>query len=296
MEIKNVYNLVTTLPIRQKILFIILICFLVSAIFPHYTLISIVPFIASLFFLPGYLITCLIFPEDELPQIIRYILFFVFSVVVLASVAILLTALKIPLFNPDFSLISPVFLGVMFLSVCALVLGELRRFTSIISSPPIPASGEKNLSVIPYLKNVSHSIDKLSICLLVLIISLLIGGHFICTTNQYAPVTEFYLLTNEGKIIDYPLTISYNETPSVLVGIVNNEHTHMDYILIITQDNTTLSSQNISLNDNEIWLERQSLPMVANPNPEKQKNEFKLYKKDDITEPYRRLHIWIINK
>lgn len=274
----------------------VFLSFLCAFDFPGNIYLSIISGILMFFFLPGYVIANLIFPNEEIPPTIRYILFIVISTVVLASVAILLTALKIPLFNPEIPTISPLFLGVLFVSVCALILGKLRHPPDIVYSTSEFASEKTILPITRYLRNRYGNFDKLSICLLGFIICLLIGGYFISTTNQYAPGTEFYLLNSEGKIIDYPLTISANETSSVLVGIVNNEHTHMEYILIIEQDNTTLSCQNVSLNDNEKWLERQSLPMVSGPNPEKQKIEFKLYKKDEMTEPYRRLHIWIINK
>jgi uncharacterized membrane protein len=292
MEKRNPGQKFSSHPVVVIFFLTVFISFLFAFCFPGNIPLSIISGILMLFFLPGYVIANLIFPKEEIPSIIRYILFIVISTVVLASVAILLTTLKIPLFNPDITIISPLFLGVLFVSVCALIIGELRT-TRLISSPSIPASEQKFLSIIQYLKNASNNFDKLSICLLAFIISLLIGGYFISTSHQYATGTEFYLLNNEGKIIDYPLAISSNETPSLMVGIVNYEHTHMEYILIIVQDNTTLSSQNVSLNDNEKWLEHQSLPIASVSNPEKQKIEFKLYKKDDITEPYRRLHLWI---
>jgi len=293
MEKRDLVQKISSHPVIIFFFVIVAISFLLPYFFPGNGYILIVPGVLFLFFLPGFVITNLIFSNKEIPSIIRYILFLVISTTVLTGVAILLTTLKIPLFNPGIPVISPLFLGVLFVSVCALMLGELRRSPCIRSSPSIPASEKKFLSDIRYFRNASHNIDKLSICLLALIISLLIGGYFISTTNQPAPSTEFYLLNDEGKIIDYPLTISANETPSVMAGIVNYEHTRMDYVLIIVQDNMTLSRQNVSLNDNEKWLERQSLPMISGSNSGKQKIEFRLYKKDEILEPYRRLHIWI---
>jgi uncharacterized membrane protein len=293
MEKRNLGQKFTSHPVVVIFFLTVFISFLFAFFFPGNIYLLIVSGILMLFFLPGYVIANLIFPKEEIPSIIKYILFIVISTVVLASVAILLTTLKIPLFNPDITIISPLFLGVLCVSVCALIIGELRSSTRLISSPSIPASEKKFLSLFQYLRNASHNFDKLSICLLAFIICLLIGGYFISTSNQYATGTEFYLLNSEGKIIDYPLTLFENETPRVIVGIVNYEHTHMEYILIMVQDNTTLSSQNVSLNDNEKWLKSQSLPIVSGLNPEKQKIEFKLYKKDDITEPYRRLHLWI---
>ena len=118
------------------------------------------------------------------------------------------------------------------------------------------------------------------------------------------PLTEFYVLSAEGKAEGYPLNISTGEIGAVTIGVINCEFKDVEYLLVVglTQvtffagvneidlhyNVQTVQKKSIILKDSEKWEERFNFTFN---NPGKHKVEFLLY--NDGEEPYRRLHLWV---
>ena len=103
--------------------------------------------------------------------------------------------------------------------------------------------------------------------------------------------TSFYVLDANGTEENYPTKLHLGEPAEVLVGIKNNEHAEMNYILQIKQDGKLLKTESR-------WLKRgfsveQKISFLPDHVGENQKLGFLLYEEYVKGEPYKRFYLWV---
>jgi len=113
--------------------------------------------------------------------------------------------------------------------------------------------------------------------------------HAVTNLKKGEKFTEFYILNSNGSADNYPKNIIVGENESVIVGVVNHEYESMKYKLKIKLCNEILEEKEIILMDNETFRENFTFIPMKECNG---KLEFLLYK-ENITKPYRLLHLWI---
>jgi len=129
-----------------------------------------------------------------------------------------------------------------------------------------------------------------------LVIGVVVSGallsSFVAAPRVGERFTEFYVLGPSGKVEGYPTNLTLGENGTVILGIINNEHMEVNYSTVIRFDNETMGRiDGISLQHEERW--EQNVTFTPTKAGEKLKLEFLLYVNGG-TEPYRKLHIWII--
>ncbi|MDD2615189.1 MAG: DUF1616 domain-containing protein [Methanosarcina sp.] len=116
------------------------------------------------------------------------------------------------------------------------------------------------------------------------------------------PYTEFYILGPEGNAENYPTEYVLWENGTVIVGIINHEQKPINYTMEVKLENTSLpllpDQQYISLRDNETWEKAVTItPPFEGTNMNLQfllyNNDKKDMLEENISVPYRDLHLWI---
>ena len=131
-----------------------------------------------------------------------------------------------------------------------------------------------------------------------LIIFTSIGIVYAIHTEENDPLTEFYILNQDGKASNYPIELKKDGSATITVGVINHENRRANYTLQIKLKDKILDTQAITLQDKEKWECRITFEPVAVAVGigEKQQLKLLLYKdkeERDAKEPYRRLHLWI---
>ncbi len=104
------------------------------------------------------------------------------------------------------------------------------------------------------------------------------------------PFTELYLLGASGKAADYPTNLTVGQTANVTVGVVNHENANVNYTLVVTLTNKTVTTESFSLANNQIW--QGSISFTATTRGSGQKLEFDLYKSGDAN-VYRSVYLFV---
>ncbi len=122
---------------------------------------------------------------------------------------------------------------------------------------------------------------------------ILIALSFFIAVNpsQEEKFTAFYILGSEGKAYHYPLQVHKGENCSVIAGVVNHEYAQVNYTLHINLNNSTILGRSFALQHNE--TRKVPLNYVLHKPGDRQKLEFLLFRDDDLTTPYRNLHLWV---
>ena len=295
-------NILGKQPLDRILIIIFMLLLLVYSFMPNmadYVIISI--FFGSIFllFLPGYTLLIFLFPKNEdVDPILRWILSIIFSITMLSFLAILLSALKIPLFNPVVAMpfLNPIFIALFILIIALLIGGGVIRYFADRELPGQPTFSGRLRSIIHHPENKTNCNPYISILLIIFILCLITGTFIIYNNLHPGPETQFYILNAEGKAIDYPSAISENETSTVIVGITNHENTKEPYILTIGSYENLMLEKTIVLDNNENWERQIALSDYFKNFTEKQRIQFNLYKEKISEEPYRSLHIWITKK
>ncbi len=140
---------------------------------------------------------------------------------------------------------------------------------------------------------IGNAWDKaFSIILAVTIVAALgIVGYTLATPKVEERLTEFYILGLEGKAIDYPRELWAGREEEVRIGIVNREYETVSYRLEVIVNGVRNNEKGpLVLEHNEKWEE--IIGFVPNKAGDNQKVEFLLYKNNG-SEPYRKLYLWI---
>lgn len=244
-------------------------------------------------FLPGYALIAALFPEKaDLDGIERLALSFGLSIAVVPLIGLGLN------YTPWGIRLIPILvsLSVFTLLMCAIAVYRRSKLPSekafSVSLAEIYDSVKPPASDQPVSK-----FDR--ILTIVLVISVLVSvvalAYVVVTPKQGEKFTEFYILGMDGKADNYTTQFTLGDSGQVIVGVVNHEYERVKYTMDIRLNNESLSIpsnvQSFSLEHNVTW-ER---PVMFTPNSvgNNMKLEFLLYKNDNLTVPYRDLHLWV---
>jgi uncharacterized membrane protein len=117
-------------------------------------------------------------------------------------------------------------------------------------------------------------------------------GYVVTAPAAGRPYTEFYLLGQQGKAVDYPREMRLGHEGTVIVGIINHEHRDVSYrVDVIVGGKTSQQAGPLVVGDGLKWEgEISFVPQVAG---EGQKVEFYLYE-DGAPEPrLQSLYLWV---
>jgi uncharacterized membrane protein len=227
--------------------------------------------IPLLLFLPGLLVTTTLFPKRrDLTALERLSLSVVVSIVVtIADGALLLITI-----------------GLSFASVLIsmLIIVALLAATSLIRARSQPKSDRLTL------RNSSTLSRGIIVVVAIFAVVALIGVIFASSVKpSQENFSEFYVLDQNGKTLDYPKNVTAGDTGKAIVGITNRETSTDTYRYMVLLDNSTIyTSDNITLKTGENHEELVSIPFLNIGKG--QKLEFIL---NDLTRKSYELHLWI---
>ena len=104
------------------------------------------------------------------------------------------------------------------------------------------------------------------------------------------PFTELYLLGASGTASQYPTNLTVGQTANVTVGVVNHENADVNYTLVATLNNKTITTESFSLANNQQW--QNSISFKATTRGSGQKLAFDLYKGDQAN-VYRSVYLFV---
>ncbi len=244
-------------------------------------------------FLPGYALIAALFPEkDDLDGIERLALSLGLSIAVVPLIGLGLN------YTPWGIRLVPILvsLSIFTLLMCAIAVYRRSKLPSdkafsvslaeIYGSVKPPASDQPG-----------SKFDRILTIILVIsvLVSLVALAYVVVSPKQGEKFTEFYILGMDGKADNYTTQFIQGDSGQVIVGVVNHEYERVKYTMDIRLNNESLSIpsnvQSFSLEHNVTW-ER---PVMFTPNSvgNNMKLEFLLYKNDNLTVPYRDLHLWV---
>ncbi len=244
-------------------------------------------------FLPGYALIAALFPaKDDLDGIERIALSFGLSIAVVPLIGLGLN------YTPWGIRLLPILisLSVFTLSMCIVTVIRRQNLPEgeafIVPFTQMYNSVKEEILVRP-----ENRVDK--ILTIILVISILLSVitlvYVIVTPKQGEKFTEFYILGPEGMADNYPTNFTLTDSGTVIVGVVNHEYEPVNYTLELLLNNTTIpidqNIRRIRLNHNETWENDLTFTPAFTGND--MKLQFLLYKNDNMTGPYRDLHLWI---
>ena len=103
--------------------------------------------------------------------------------------------------------------------------------------------------------------------------------------------TSFYIMDTKGTEDNYPTELYLGVPADVRVGIENNEHKQVNYILQMKLDGRLLKTKSKWLEPGSTW--EQNISFTSDRVGERQKLEFLLFKDYVREKPYRYCHLWV---
>ncbi len=236
-----------------------------------------------LLFFPGYTLVTALFPrKTSLNSIERVALSFGLSIAVVSLIGLILN------YTPWGIKLYPILISLtIFIMVTSLVawyrrwgIAEAERFTIPFHLNLAPWRGQGSANKV----------------LSVILIMAILGAagtliYAIAAPKVGEKFTEFYILSLEGKAIDYPREMKVGEQGEVLVGIINREHETVSYWVDVKIDGVRESQIDLlKLEHNE--KREEIVSFTPHRAGDSQKVEFLLYK-DRKSVSYLMLHLWI---
>ncbi len=238
--------------------------------------------IPMVLFIPGYSLIAALFPgKRDLDGIERLALSFGLSIAVVPLLGLALN------FTPMGIRLLPILVSISTFSLAMLYISGVRR---------LKIREEYRVEILETLKNLKlpeGGADRiLTIALIISIILALAMIVYVITTPKIGErFTEFYILGPGGKAENYPQELTVGKRETILVGVVNHEYTMVNYTLNISLTGDTLTTRKLTLAHNQTWEKNVSFtPRKKGTN---QKLNFYLYKENNLTIPYRSLHLWV---
>jgi len=227
--------------------------------------------VALFFFVPGFLLTVVLFPKkQELRSLERVSAAVITSVLIsIANSTVLLITLGL-----DFTTLA--------LSMCVLVavLGPLAftRWRRLPQSERLVVHGARNSIVLPAVG------AAICLCLALVGTTLLLAPR----PNE-ASYSEFYVLDSNRQTVAYPTNVTSGTPFTLILGITNHENTSDTYAGTVSLDNSTLYRfDNLTLSQGQN-IERPIAISITSLG-EKQKLNFTLTDSFDKTSE---LHLWV---
>ncbi|MDK2948693.1 Uncharacterized membrane protein [Methanolobus vulcani] len=243
-------------------------------------------------FLPGYALIAALFPgKNDLDGIERIALSFGLSIAVVPLIGLGLN------YTPWGIRLVPILVFLTNFTILMSIVAVYRREALGLDAFSVPFR-EMYESVIAEINEKPESrLDR--ILTIILVISILVSVmtlvYVVVTPKQGEKFTEFYILGPERMADDYKTQLELGESVDVIIGIVNHEYSVVNYSIVIRLNNETIETppglNHISLAHNVTWEKPVSfIPAVTG---EDMKLQYLLYRDDNMTEPYRDLHLWI---
>ncbi len=239
-------------------------------------------------FLPGYLLISALFPaKTDLDGIERIALSFGLSIAVVPLLGLILN------YTPWGIRLIPILGTLSIFCIVMLVIAYYRRMKLVEAQRFCVPFNDYILTIKQEIFKPSTRQDKILTIILVISIILAVSMiiYVIITPKIGEQFTEFYILDINGKAEDYPVDMVVGIPAELIVGIVNHEYALKNYTMQVELDKDILTSQEIQLAHNETWENKIALtPGKAGTD---MKMEFLLFKENNITKPYRSLHLWV---
>ncbi len=270
------------------VVFVISGCLFILLAPPNVATVRAILGIPLVLFLTGYALIASLFPgKNDLDGIERFALSFGFSIAIVP-----LIGLRLNFTTFGIRLIS-ILLSVSFFTLAMCLIAYFRR----IKLPEeerfkVPFSYTYR-SLKAEMPDPKSRVDKILMIILVLsVVAFIIVLTYVAVNpRQGEKFTEFYIVGDKLKAESYPTRLKAGMNSSVIVGIVNHEYIPTNYTLDILLENDSLSTKSVHLAYNSTWEEKVFFtPKKIGDNL---KLEFLLYKENDLTAPYRDLHLWV---
>jgi uncharacterized membrane protein len=243
-------------------------------------------------FLPGYALIAALFPgKDDLDGIERIALSFGLSIAVVPLIGLILN------YTPWGIRLVPILVFLTNFTILMSIVAIYRREALGNNAFSVPFR-EMYESVVAEINEKPESkLDQ--ILTIVLVISILLSTitlvYVVTTPKQGEKFTEFYILGPERMADNYKTQLELGESVDVIAGIVNHEYSVVNYSIVIRLNNETIetppSLNHIALAHNVTW--EKPVSFIPGVPGEDMKLEYLLYREDNMTEPYRDLHLWI---
>ncbi|KCZ72809.1 putative membrane protein [Candidatus Methanoperedens nitroreducens] len=240
-------------------------------------------------FLPGYALIASLFPgKNDLESIERTALSFGMSIAVVPLIGLALN------FTPWGIRPVPVIVSLTVFTLVMASIAHARRLRL-----------HENMRFEVHFKEIYNNIktevfvnpesrtDRILTIILIasIIASLLMVVYVIVTPKQGERFTEFYILGLSGKAEAYPTNLTAGKADSVIVGIANHEYEPVDYTLQVRIENDMLNELQVQMEHNQTWEQAVSFtPMRTGTGL---KLQFLLYKNNNLSLPYRDVHLWV---
>ncbi|AKB38732.1 hypothetical protein MSSAC_4142 [Methanosarcina siciliae C2J] len=244
-------------------------------------------------FLPGYSLVSLLFPtKNTLEGIERAALSVGTSVAIVPLMGLVLNNTsfgirEIPLL---------VSLSVLIVLVCAAAYVRRKQFPEEKAFEISFKASARNMLIEIMGKPESTTEKALRVIMAVSILALAGSIAYVALLpHEQEPFTEFYILGSDGTAENYTTEYVQGESGTVIIGIINHEHSTVDYTMDVRLENKSLplpeTLKHIQLEDN-MTLEKplEITPTVKGNNMELQ---FLLFNETEKNVPYRDLHLWI---
>ncbi|ETA66754.1 MAG: hypothetical protein PWQ51_2395 [Methanolobus sp.] len=243
-------------------------------------------------FLPGYALIAALFPgKDDLDGIERIALSFGLSIAVVPLIGLGLN------YTPWGIRLVPILVFLTNFTILMSIVAVYRREALGADAFSVPFR-EMYESVMAEINEKPESrLDRILTIILVISIlaSVMTLVYVVVTPKQGEKFTEFYILGPERMADNYKTQLEIGESVDVVVGIVNHEYSVVNYSLVIRLNNETIetppSLNHIALAHNVTW--EKPVSFVPGITGEDMKLQYLLYRDDNMTEPYRDLHLWI---
>jgi uncharacterized membrane protein len=239
--------------------------------------------LAYLLFVPGYCLTAALFPaRDDIDRLERVGLSLGLSIAWLPVLALILAQL------PRGLSLWPILLGELTSAMLFLALAAWRR-GRLPSGIRFTAGRWRPIPWWRALRAADRQIYLFCAVAILLAGLALVWTLLIPSPNRY--MTEFYVLGPTGQAVDYPRQAVVGQPVTVTVGIVNREGVRCTYRVQLTAAGQQLfATPPIVLQNEQAW--EQPAHYALSRAGDSQPVQLLLYR-DDGTEPYRILRLWM---
>lgn len=274
INLKNEYFLVVGL----SLLLLIIVCF--SNLSIMRTILGL-PF---LLFLPGYLLTTVMFPKaDDLEDLERLVLGVGLSIIIVPLIGLLHNYLLWGI------RLVPMVFSIILLNTILAVLGWYRRKKVPEEKRFVLTFKVNFIKPLEQIKEAKFVHIALGITILVLFVTIF---YIVFSPETGDSFTEFYITGQDGVASGYPEQLQVGENGVVRAGVLNHEHQKTIYTIEVRVDSDLVQTITpISLERLEKWEEK--VLFKAKKPKDAVKVEFLLFKGAQNTIPYRQLKLWV---
>jgi len=239
--------------------------------------------IPFLLFFPGYTLMAALFAKKEgMSGIERVALSFGLSIAIVPLIGLILN------YTPWGIRLEPILYSVASFILVTSIIAWLRQ-RSLTENERYTI--EFQMTMLGWGQGVQ---DKVLTITLVIVILGLLGtiGYFIAEPKVGETFTEFYILGQGGKAVNYPTELKVGDEARMIVGIVNHERREVSYrVEVVISSKKSYEIGPVVLVDEEKWEAK--IGFVHEVAGENQKTEFFLYKDDEVVPYLGPIYLWV---